>query len=159
VISGPVAGTFLSAQILGGILGGLMVMGCVPVELWKNVPGPEVGEGIRPETALASEAIASFLLVYVIFSTLFDRRFPRTSVPSSRTAIEICVHLFGGAFSGGLCNPAVALGMAVVTGDWAAQWIYWVGPLLGAFFGGVAYYAVIPKEQRAANNQPSRSRV
>jgi len=35
--------------------------------------------------------------------------------------------------SGTSTNPARSLGPAVISGQWHAWWIYWIGPLLGAF--------------------------
>ena len=36
-------------------------------------------------------------------------------------------------------NPARSFGPALVSGAWQDQWIYWVGPLVGAALGAVIY--------------------
>ncbi|XP_013931456.1 PREDICTED: aquaporin-2-like isoform X2 [Thamnophis sirtalis] len=40
-------------------------------------------------------------------------------------------------------NPARSFGPAVITGDFLQQWIFWVGPLIGAVLASVLYNFVI----------------
>lgn len=36
-------------------------------------------------------------------------------------------------------NPARVLGPAIVGGEWASHWIYWVGPLVGGGLAALLY--------------------
>src|SRR5262249_44143196 len=47
--------------------------------------------------------------------------------------------LFAGPISGASMNPARSLGPALVSGTWTAQWIYQLGPFLGAIAGAKTY--------------------
>jgi len=47
--------------------------------------------------------------------------------------------LFGGPISGASMNPARSLGPALVSGTWTNQWIYVLGPLIGAVLAVAAY--------------------
>ncbi len=42
------------------------------------------------------------------------------------------LNLFESPLSGASANPARSLGPAVIANTWAGQWIYFVGPCLGA---------------------------
>ena len=42
------------------------------------------------------------------------------------------------SISGTSTNPARSLGPALVSGQWQGWWIYWVGPLIGAFLASLA---------------------
>ncbi len=47
--------------------------------------------------------------------------------------------LWGGPLSGASMNPARSFGPALIAGVWQDQWVYWVGPLIGAALGAVIY--------------------
>jgi glycerol uptake facilitator-like aquaporin len=38
-------------------------------------------------------------------------------------------------------NPARSFGAAAVAGEWADQWVFWVGPLVGAGLAALVYEA------------------
>ena len=47
--------------------------------------------------------------------------------------------LFAGPICGASMNPARSLGPAIVSWTWTAQWIYIVGPMIGAVAGAYVY--------------------
>lgn len=47
--------------------------------------------------------------------------------------------LVAGTLTGGALNPARAFGPAFAEGFWTNQWVYWVGPLIGAIVAVVVY--------------------
>ena len=47
-------------------------------------------------------------------------------------------------------NPARSFGPVLVSGVWTAHWIYWVGPIVGASLGALAYELVRRSEPEKA---------
>ncbi len=47
--------------------------------------------------------------------------------------------MWAGPISGAAMNPARSLGPALISGTWTSQWIYIVGPLVGAALGAAIY--------------------
>jgi len=41
--------------------------------------------------------------------------------------------------SGGCMNPTLCFGAATISNEWRNHWIYWIGPLLGAFIAAVLF--------------------
>jgi len=55
--------------------------------------------------------------------------------------------LVGAPLSGGVFNPARAFGPALVSWQWTAQMIYWIGPLVGGVLAGYVWKTfLLPKD-------------
>jgi aquaporin Z len=48
--------------------------------------------------------------------------------------------------TGAAMNPARAFGPALVSMDFANQWVYWVGPILGGLLAGLFYSKIMLKD-------------
>ena len=58
--------------------------------------------------------------------------------------------LVGGSLTGAAMNPARAFGPALVSGQWVAHSVYWVGPILGGVAAALLWeYGLLPKRERA----------
>jgi glycerol uptake facilitator-like aquaporin len=58
--------------------------------------------------------------------------------------------LWGGPISGASMNPARSFGPALIAGVWQDQWLYWIGPLIGAVLGAAIYqFLRNPVEQQS----------
>lgn len=95
--------------------------------------------GLDPFAAVAIEALATFLLAFVIVAVATDRR---AAQGLAGVAIGLAVFvgsLWAGPFTGAAMNPARALGPDAVAGTWQDAWVHLVGPLLGAI-AAMAFY-------------------
>jgi aquaporin Z len=93
---------------------------------------PAVGERYEVSAALFAEAIGTFFLMFAVFGTAVDPRGAK-SIAALVIGLVITIDILAiGAVSGGAVNPSRAIGPALVQGEWADQWIYWVGPIAGA---------------------------
>ncbi|GIW31196.1 MAG: aquaporin [Meiothermus sp.] len=131
------------AQLLGGLLaaffiGALYGGGAVA----DGTPTP--GANHTAIQALMMEIFLTFFLVSVIFGSAVFNNFSFAGL-----AIGLAVTmgiLAGGAISGAAMNPARVLGPAIIGGEWAAHWVYWVGPLVGAGLAALLYDFLYSKQ-------------
>ena len=81
--------------------------------------------------AFAVEMGYSALLAFVIMGVATDDKSPPAVAPFAIGATVGAGALVTGPLTGGSFNPARSLGPAVVSGVWAAHWLYWVAPSAG----------------------------
>lgn len=100
--------------------------------------------------SLVFETLMTFLLVLVIFGSAVHGKAVKSFAGIAIGGTIALDALFGGPVSGASMNPARPLGPALVSGVWTDQWIYVVGPLVGALFA-VAVYKLMTSITRAPN--------
>ncbi|HEY3334966.1 MAG TPA: aquaporin [Candidatus Limnocylindrales bacterium] len=120
---------YVAAQLAGAVLAAGALRWLVGDALLAGVTRPAL---VDPARAVAIEAILTVILLTVILGTA-----DRAHIVGSNAAIAV-----GGAIAlcglialpieGASMNPARSTGPAVMAGDLASLWIYWVGPLSGA---------------------------
>ena len=99
-----------------------------------------LASGYSKGTGLAAEIIGTFVLVYTVFSATDPKRSARDSHVPVLAPLPIgfavfMVHLATIPITGTGINPARSLGAAVIYNKekaWDDQWIFWVGPIIGA---------------------------
>jgi aquaporin TIP len=139
----PVKGLlYIAAQIGGALLASALVAGMYGVDaVIGGTPGPAPDVNIL--AVLASEAVATFFLVLVIFGTAVDERAPRSVFPFAiGLTVAACI-LAIGPITGAALNPARVLGPALVGLAFDAHWVYWVGPLLGGAAAALLQHHVL----------------
>ena len=132
------AAAYCVAQFAGAIAasGAAMALFGAVMRLGASRPA----DGVAPLTALAFEAIMSFLLVCVILLTAdAHAAVGKNAALAVGFTIAAC-GFFAGALTGASMNPARSLGSQLVSGRFADMWIYAAGPLIGAV---AAAYAVL----------------
>ncbi|KAJ4952438.1 hypothetical protein NE237_029270 [Protea cynaroides] len=126
------------AQLLGSIAACFLLQF---VTNGKSVPTHGVASGMSVFGGVVMEIIITFGLVYTVYATAADPKKGSlgTIAPIAIGFIVGANILAAGPFSGGSMNPARSFGPAVVSGDFAGNWIYWVGPLIGGGLAGLVY--------------------
>ena len=127
------------AQLVGACLGAAVLMNAYhgPTEAHLGVPA--LAPGVSPTLGMLLEATMAFMLVIVIMGSAIDSRAPKGFAGMAIGFTLIGNILMGGSLTGASFNPARAFGPAFVGGYWQDQWIYWVGPLLGATVAALLY--------------------
>ncbi|KAK6943790.1 Major intrinsic protein [Dillenia turbinata] len=132
---------YMVAQCLGAICGVGLVKAFQKSYYDKYGGGAnELSAGYSEGTGLAAEIIGTFVLVYTVFSATDPKRNARDSHVPVLAPLPIgfavfMVHLATIPITGTGINPARSLGAAVIYNNnkaWADQWIFWVGPFIGA---------------------------
>ncbi|KAI3929035.1 hypothetical protein MKX01_029564 [Papaver californicum] len=132
---------YMIAQCLGAICGVALVKAFQESYYVKfGGAANELNLGYSKGTGLAAEIIGTFVLVYTVFSATDPKRSARDShipvlAPLPIGFAVFLVHLATIPITGTGINPARSLGAAVIYNKdkaWDDQWIFWVGPFIGA---------------------------
>ena len=122
---------YVVAQLIGAVIGTL------PLLLWGQL-GRSIsfgattpGVGYTTQNALLGEVITTFTMVSLLAIFLGFRQI-RPYTPALFPFLYAIMVPLEADISGISTNPARSFGPAVVSGQWDAWWIYWVGPLAGA---------------------------
>ena len=137
---------YVGGQLVGAILGALTLRGLFG--LTANL-GATLPQG-NPFQSLVMEALLTTALMFVITAVATDPRVPTSLAPLAIGATVALDALWGGPISGASMNPARSFGPALVAGVWLDQWIYWIGPIIGAGLGALIFQLI-----RLPHLQPS----
>ena len=100
-----------------------------------------LGQGI------AVEAILTFFLVSAVFGTCVNPKAPNVGGFGIGLVLVFDI-LVGGPLTGAAMNPARAFGPALVSGQWVAHIVYWVGPILGGLAAALLWeYVLLPRRE------------
>ncbi|KAL0681603.1 hypothetical protein Bca4012_048450 [Brassica carinata] len=132
---------YIVAQCLGAICGCGLVKAFQSSYYNRYGGGAnQLAEGYNKGTGLGAEIIGTFVLVYTVFSATDPKRSARDShipvlAPLPIGFAVFMVHLATIPITGTGINPARSFGAAVIFNQekaWDDQWIFWVGPMIGA---------------------------
>jgi len=138
---------YIIAQCLGGIFAAFLIKLAMPADAISAVSLgiPAVGSGVSVSMAFVTEAVLTFLLVFVVYGTAVDSRAPKCGGLFIGLTIALDI-LMGGPISGAAMNPARYTGPAVMLGaGFENAWIYWVGPILGGVLAAQIYKTQLEK--------------
>jgi len=128
---------YVSAQLVGATIGSL------PLLVWGSM-GRSVafgatlpGEGWSTQSVLLGEVITTFIMVSLLIVFIGFRRI-RPFTPGIFPILYAIMVYLESPISGTSTNPARSLGPAIVSGQWQVWWIFWVGPIIGAFLATLA---------------------
>lgn len=118
------------------------VAGCLPLLAWGKL-GRSLsfattmpGLGYSAGEALLGEIVTTFIMVSLLGTFLAFRNLRPYTPLIFPILYAIMVPLEAG-ISGTSTNPARSLGPSVISGEWSHGWVYWAGPLVGAFLASM----------------------
>jgi MIP family channel proteins len=142
------AGLYIVVQLLGGIVGGLLlrfVLGGAETGLGATVLAENLAIGgvsisVTPFAGLVLEAILTFFLVNAVLNTAVAGRGGDVAALAIGLTLTFCI-LMGGPLTGASLNPARTIGPAIAAGVFSDIWLYIVGPVVGGILAGLLYNA------------------
>ena len=147
-IDGRTLGKYVAAQIVGAVVGALLVKGLFPAGAARvtSLGTPQLAGTLGLFEGIGIEAVLTFFLVSAVFGTAVSPQAPKVGGFGIGLAIFVC-GLVGGALTGAAMNPARAIGPALVSWEWHGQAVYWLGPLLGATAAGALWkFVLLPRD-------------
>ena len=127
-------------QFLGGILGAVLLNTVLPNpgDLGVTI----LTEGVTPVQGLVVEIVLTFFLVNTIFNTAVSGKAGNFAGLAIGLTLVLCI-LMGGPLTRASLNPARTLGPAIVSGNYADIWLYFVGPFVGGILAALLYIGVL----------------
>ena len=150
----PMAGVYILAQLIGGIVGAYVLKWTFPFALFEATRGG--GQAIALQVsggqAFLLEFIATFFLVLTVFGTVVDPRAPRIGGLAIGFVVAADI-LAIGPLTGGSMNPARSFGPAVASGIFEAQIIFWLAPIAGGIAAALLYeYLFLRREEEPVSH-------
>ncbi|MEA2527282.1 MAG: aquaporin, partial [Thermomicrobiales bacterium] len=126
---------YWAAQLVGGTAASLLLRGLFGdvANLGATLPRGSDRQSFILETTL------TFFLMFVIISVATDVRAVGQAAAIAIGGTIGLEAMFAGPISGASMNPARSLAPALVSWTWQSQWLYVVGPAVGAVLGALAY--------------------
>jgi aquaporin Z len=143
------AAGYWTAQLLGGIVGALVLWGIFSTSsgysrsvngLGADGYGSHSAVGIDAGGALIAEIVLTFLFVLVVLGATSRLGSPGFAGLAIGLALTV-VHLVGIPLDGTSVNPARSLGPALIAGSDALKqlWVFIIAPLIGGALAAFAY--------------------
>ena len=147
-IDAMTAGVYVMAQLVGALLGALLINALLPSAAVHATLGgtPQLAPTVTLMQGIWIEAVLTFFLVSAVFGTAVSTDAPRIGGFGIGLAIAVDA-LVGGSLTGAMMNPARAFGPAIVAHEMHGQAVYWIGPLIGAAIAAALWrWVLLPKE-------------
>jgi len=130
---------YILAQVTGGILGALLILGSTPDAYHGRMGSTFWDTSLSNFNGFLLITVLTAFLVMVVFTTQFDPQHIGKLAPLPIGLTVIFADLVGYVFVGPLLNPARALASSIAYGSWDHQWVYWVAPIVGATIASLLY--------------------
>jgi aquaporin Z len=143
-LSVPDLAGYWIAQFAGAIAASALML--VPftkdaVKTTATVPNPIVGDG----GAFLIEVAFTAILVSVVLQSTKSARYTGTALVAIPLTL-VSIHVAAILYTGASVNPARTLGPALIGDVWDSEWIYFLGPALGAIIAWLVHTVVIKGE-------------
>jgi len=140
---------YMVSQVLASFAAGLVAY-LVSKDMGEDMGKPQVSEKASWASAILIEIIFTFFLALVVLNVATTRANEGNSFYGLAIGFLVFVATTtGGPVSGGAFNPAVGTGLPFMSGHHSAMadvWIYWIGPMSGAFLASLFFNTTVFEE-------------
>lgn len=134
---------YVVSQLAGAAFGGYMLRVLFSDAAAVHFGTCVLGSGVTIIQAIIMEAIITFLLVFVVYATVIDKRATPSLAGLAIGLVVLFGVMVGGPISGGSLNPARVFGPAVASGHFDNHLVWWLGPISGGILAGLTYNKLI----------------
>ncbi|MDH5804115.1 MAG: aquaporin [Gemmatimonadota bacterium] len=144
-IDGKAAGMYVVVQLIAAAAAAFFVKMFLP-----SIAGEIMDYGNTRLTGdvdfvkgIVLEAVLTFILLCAIFGTLVSKDAPKYIGGFAVGAAVLVNLLIGAPLTGAAMNPARAFGPALISMEWTAHAVFWIGPVLGAAVAALLWDKVL----------------
>ena len=140
-ITAPLAVVYWLTQFVAAIAAAALLKWVLPgdAESRINLGAPKL-TGIGSGQGVVVEAVLTFFLVWVYLATTSDPRGTFRQIAGLAVGLTVTFDiLMAGVLTGGMMNPARALGPEVIGNHWSHAWVWYLGPFAGGAVAAVVY--------------------
>ncbi|MGR3177857.1 MAG: aquaporin [Candidatus Anammoxibacter sp.] len=130
---------YIFSQLGGAAFGGFLLKILFPAAIAVNLGTCSLGSGVTILQAITMEAVITFILVFVVYATVIDKRATPSLAGLTIGFVVLFGVIVGGAISGGAMNPARVFGPALASGAFNDHYVWWLGPIGGGVLAGLVY--------------------
>lgn len=145
---------YIISQLLGSVFAGIFLKIFTPTAILNKAISksklgfPHLTKITTPVQGMFIEMIITFFFVFVFWAMVIDRKAPSQIFGLAIGGTLGFDILAAGSFTGAATNPARVFGPALIALDFNNQWVYWIGPILGALIAGFLYYYVFLDKEK-----------
>ena len=139
---------YLGFQILGSLLAGATLWNLFrSIDPTKNLGSTQLANHTNPIAGIMLEAIGTFVLsISVLFASNYVQNPTKKGLLIGTTLFILIVLI--GPLTGASFNPARSFGPSIVSGYLNDQYVYWLGPFLGASLSAFTFEAIMHKRKK-----------
>ena len=145
-----------AAQLVGSIIAALLVWGIIG-DNGTHLGKPTIGSGLLFSQALGYEILGTFILITT--SLISNAKYAGNPTYALITGLlDTTIVLVGIPISGASLNYARHFGPTLISNSWVkTDWIYYVGPTIGALVAWFFIWLFFAVEDKLSNNKHSKS--
>lgn len=135
---------YFLAQFSAATLAGLVLRGTLATATEGSAGATVIAPSVDSLRAVLVEVILSSMLILIILVFYVRKEFRSQGLISLIAPIPVggflaCATMYGMAITGASMNPARSFGPAILAGNYELQWVFWVGPAIGAFLASLLF--------------------
>ena len=138
------AAAYIVTQLAAAAAAALLVQSLLPATAARAalLGVPVIASTVTLGQAIGIELVLTFFLMSAVYGTVVSPDAPRVAGFGVGLVLLFDI-LVGGPLTGAAMNPARAFGPALVSGQWVAHGVYWVGPIAGAILAALLWESVL----------------
>ncbi|MHB8567590.1 MAG: MIP/aquaporin family protein [Nitrososphaerales archaeon] len=132
---------YLFFQLMGGLLAGITLRYIFLSVDTTSLGATKLANGINPILGIVIESIGTFFLA--LSALIASARLKKTHHQALLVGATLfTLIIFIGPLTGAGFNPARSLGPSIASGYIENLYVYFIGPVIGALFAGIAFRAI-----------------